>query len=249
MGCWNGTCALTNLPIMDGDPVALYIMKKSYGFSQGGNGGGFCNANQYYKPLPYVVYGNYNDYGCLEDIVKGDSWEILEEYFKRFPSEEEDIIRNIERGNLPDYGILMIHRQVHDSAVEEIGKRTIYGGGTCVREYTKIINKNIKLSKDVQKDKMNNGKYFWGISENLGFELRTDDFFVTQLMQGRHVTEMFDKVLDYLLICAVFDDTRKFWFPQSGAGSQNEEYDLLKIFSDFVYKKADEAESRQEEDD
>lgn len=52
MGCWNETCAISHLPIVDGqETVGLFILEKN-------------------ELLFYPFEGTYNDYGALENIVE-----------------------------------------------------------------------------------------------------------------------------------------------------------------------------------
>lgn len=70
MGCWNGTCALSNLPIMYGDRVKLIFICAF-------NTAPIPGANHPISPsypddvwsaLPLVVSGTYNDYGSIENV-------------------------------------------------------------------------------------------------------------------------------------------------------------------------------------
>jgi hypothetical protein len=65
MGSWNGTCALTHLPIsVDEEVYVLLLMEgKSYDKYRGNH----CYSNTYYQPLPLYFEGKYNDYGAVED--------------------------------------------------------------------------------------------------------------------------------------------------------------------------------------
>ena len=61
MGCWNGTCAVSNLHVTAGTEVAVFMLlenkeKKS-----------FCYGNALYDVCPIPFYGKYNDYGAVEE--------------------------------------------------------------------------------------------------------------------------------------------------------------------------------------
>ena len=61
MGCWNGTCAVSNLHVTAGTEVAVFMLlenkeKKS-----------FCYGNALYDLCPLPFYGEYNDYGAVEN--------------------------------------------------------------------------------------------------------------------------------------------------------------------------------------
>jgi len=61
MGSWNGTCAVSNLHVTAGQKVAVFLLlenneKKS-----------FCYGNAMYDMCPIPFYGEYNDYGAVEN--------------------------------------------------------------------------------------------------------------------------------------------------------------------------------------
>ncbi len=68
MGCWNGTCGLSNLPIMEHDPVVAMVIQKSeiadYAPSY---------PWKMWSPASLLVRSTYNDHGgiVLTDIVLG----------------------------------------------------------------------------------------------------------------------------------------------------------------------------------
>lgn len=61
MGCWNNTCAITKLPITDGDEViALLLVHNTTEIDRLGA------PFSYGVPLPFYWEGSYNDYGAVE---------------------------------------------------------------------------------------------------------------------------------------------------------------------------------------
>jgi hypothetical protein len=63
MGCWNHTCAITNLPIFYRDPVIVLLLERQ----DSNNLGRYCFEHSYYVPLPLFFEGEYNDYGAVEN--------------------------------------------------------------------------------------------------------------------------------------------------------------------------------------
>lgn len=61
MGCWNGTCGLTNLPIFHGDEVYVFPIIETH------RGGSFCYSTALYRPSVLPFRAKYNDYGAGED--------------------------------------------------------------------------------------------------------------------------------------------------------------------------------------
>jgi hypothetical protein len=61
MGCWNGTCAVSNLHVKYGEDVAVFLLLKN------AREGSFCYGNALYDVCPLPFYGKYNDYGAVEE--------------------------------------------------------------------------------------------------------------------------------------------------------------------------------------
>jgi hypothetical protein len=68
MGCWNGTCGVSQLPITGGTKVKAYLMLQSR--SKEVCGSGSCYNTQYFRPWFFPVTAEYNDYGSIEHIAE-----------------------------------------------------------------------------------------------------------------------------------------------------------------------------------
>jgi len=62
MGCWNHTCAITNLPIYAGEKVEVILLKSRIGQDRSS----FCHPDAYHLPIPFTFSGKYDDYGSVE---------------------------------------------------------------------------------------------------------------------------------------------------------------------------------------
>lgn len=67
MGCWNGTCGISQLPIRCGDKVKTFLMLQSEYATQIG-GAGVCYSTAHFRPWFFAVDAEYNDYGSIENI-------------------------------------------------------------------------------------------------------------------------------------------------------------------------------------
>lgn len=75
MGCWNGVCALTGLPVFVNNPVYVFMLIEQPIHLQKM----MSSANRYWSPLMYHFKGEYNDYGginkangpMLDTVVEG----------------------------------------------------------------------------------------------------------------------------------------------------------------------------------
>ena len=94
MGSFNVSCGASHLTINSGDKIVLFPLKINKEYTSD------CNwsspKNPYYnctnfitnegpfgicRPLTLPIFGEYNDYGCLENIEKNKHTEYLEEYY------------------------------------------------------------------------------------------------------------------------------------------------------------------------
>jgi len=74
MGCWNGTCAITNLPIYAGEKVYVFFLKEGAFYDK--YTGNHCDPDNYYMLEPLYFEGEYNDYGSVESIT-GDFADLI----------------------------------------------------------------------------------------------------------------------------------------------------------------------------
>lgn len=67
MGCWNETCFLTRLPILEGDPVKLLFI------AEAGGGRNTVHPDGFWKPIALPFRGHYDGYGRIEDVRHDDT--------------------------------------------------------------------------------------------------------------------------------------------------------------------------------
>jgi hypothetical protein len=97
MGCWNGTCALTNLPIMHGDrAVVIPLAQKSTVI------GITCYSNTLCQIAGFAIRGTYDDYGTLEKIDNTAGSKATLKIFRGALG--NDIILNLRERDKKEYG-------------------------------------------------------------------------------------------------------------------------------------------------
>lgn len=69
MGCWNGTCGVSQLPILAGCNVKAFLMLQSE-FHSAISGSGSNYTTDFFRPWFFPVSAEYNDYGSIENIQK-----------------------------------------------------------------------------------------------------------------------------------------------------------------------------------
>lgn len=80
MGCWNETCMVSNLPILDGDKVVMILLIPSHSFI---DGTGYTNKDLF-KPCSMPIFGDYDNYGSVTNITNANyTLEYLKDLNKR----------------------------------------------------------------------------------------------------------------------------------------------------------------------
>lgn len=89
MGCWNGTCMVTRLPILRGEKVKLTFLynqkveyMKKYDEVSVLNKSGIVYSSDMLTPAFFPITGYYNDYGTIENIEEDFNYFIIENVLK-----------------------------------------------------------------------------------------------------------------------------------------------------------------------
>lgn len=76
MGCWNQTCAITNLPILSSEPVYTFFLRHT------GTTADRCYSSSFWQLYPFHFTGKYNEYGSVDDCT-GDFLQYILDYIKK----------------------------------------------------------------------------------------------------------------------------------------------------------------------
>ncbi len=87
MGCWNATCNVSNLPIFWGDKVVLIPLVKVSSKETKFNP---CYPTDNFIPLGFPIFGEYDDYGRLENTYTSAWNEAHLRQFKYYFEERDD---------------------------------------------------------------------------------------------------------------------------------------------------------------
>ncbi len=79
MGCFNKIGFISGLPIHAGDPTVLVFMKKSPYSDEALSG--VTYSTDWFTPAFLPIFGDYDDYGKIENIVKNSATEFIEKFF------------------------------------------------------------------------------------------------------------------------------------------------------------------------
>lgn len=113
MGCYNYTCALSRIPIISGNPVALLIIVEDSRRITLGNA--FDPMGQW-AVVGYPIYAKYNDYGWVEDVedsplINYTLSEINKNLVEKEVGENEYWDLAVNRGDVTD--LESLHKFLH----------------------------------------------------------------------------------------------------------------------------------------
>jgi hypothetical protein len=143
MGCWNETCAITQMPIHVGDPVVLVFLTKVDRHAENHNG--FCNVNDIWTPKFLPVFGEYDDYGGLEEIQENWNTEYIVDSLKselmtvrlstpakHTSPDPDDLHAEREDLDLASFGLSDVLEQIHSNKVWVPGVQKTLPVGWCM---------------------------------------------------------------------------------------------------------------------
>jgi len=223
MGCWNGTCGITNLPIHHGEDIVFYILQENSFRESPGFGTGICYSDELFSPLGLPIYGKYDDYGGIEKIQNPRIAETIVRA-ARFTGSFEDMVSSIGDNHRSDdnlaalgwtalrgYTVTMFHRFAVDLIVEQVK--------TEQKDTYKRYEEEIQLHLDHLKLKDELSSLGHSLVSSLHRFFRNSDSTLEFLFDSE---ETAPEILRHKIFDIGMNCIRKPWMPQAGAGSQNE---------------------------
>ena len=272
MGCWNGTCMLSNLPIIAGDKIKLVILHSPYGKGNVLNQSGYCYPDGVLSPAFLPISGEYNDYGGIKNIVEDWNYKLIEAILKKKFNGEirvhrktktewtlKDVIFGIERTNPQDengkdldLSYAMIRKDIWDFAVELHKNEMVFNYseevGECKGyiEYYKYLERKFEKANLPPKSIYNNRDNIFKFG---GSGKLIDYFFYDMYMTDspeEDKVDIFKQWSEIMYVISFMNQTRKSWMIQQGAGFQEASWEQYIAFSKKVI---DICESQPKEQD
>jgi len=134
MGCWNGTCGISQLPITAGAKVKAILLLQSE-YHQEIQGSSSCYSSNFFRPWFFPVTAEYNNYGSIENIVKDWNSKYMLETFRRWVAEGEVKLLG-EHAEINDPGITKFNKLEDVFACVERG--SLVKKGERTDKYLKI---------------------------------------------------------------------------------------------------------------
>lgn len=124
MGSWSVYCGISKIAITSGQECVLLPLKPDNGY------------RTYMKWLPATlpIFGKYDDYGGIEDIVEDENTKLIENYFgvsiedfcyffTRGPIDIEDTEESLQKNEeIKEWSMMWIDRKVYDLMISTVDK-------------------------------------------------------------------------------------------------------------------------------
>jgi hypothetical protein len=258
MGCWNGTCGLTQLAIHPGDrAVWLPLISGRYKV-----GTVYCHATDLYEPMGYTLRGSYDDYGCIEDIDNTPGAQITLDYFQSLITEKKltvtndadkkhagmktygDLVRLVEREHLATYwdrkiGHMLFHEEAFDAVISDISKRTPFKEKGSRKTIEALITASVEnwMKEDFSVETRKSlGKFSENFALDATRSMHGAQYYLNRLYDEKK-TDLIPAIVELHLLGITMGFLRKMYQPQGGAGSQCSELFLPEILAKFVLRR------------
>ena len=119
MGSFNIVCSVSNISISSGDPIVFIPLEVAkYPYKVGDGNHTLISSHCFYAPVTMPIFGEYDDYGGIENIIRDENLEIIEAYFKK-TFKSVDGVNNF--GKVVSSG-MFVHRKIFDCMVRDMQK-------------------------------------------------------------------------------------------------------------------------------
>ena len=244
MGSWNGTDAITQLPIYYGEEVRAVLLKRPARNPISDNDlVGFCYSHDLMIPYLLPICGTYNDYGAIKDIKENWAVRYLQDYIDDQNSER--IFKEIERGKMViennNIAFMLIREDIYQQVLKIMGMQsciegTSIMGGTCnandhnsfaqeiqkeARDFTRMLEKD-----DVERISllMSNLKFrrLFGYTCEWDYASLWEDM----CQKPDHFDETLNEMIEFFLLRCVMAQSRRLFIEQCGSGSQDDNWEM-----------------------
>lgn len=257
MGCWNETCMVSNMPIEYGEEVVMLIIQENRLDSNG------AYYNSYWF-LCSVMFGEYNDYGGIENVYNSDF--ALEWLKDNLMSREQGENRFHDHAVTPDdIDIEKLNKWFHGDRCQ--AKDVMDNTCSVQRAYVRkdiwdyLVNKDIRgwartINKESIKQRFLDAfevtkdfDYVDGVPEDkqeIFKKMRIDMEIDSQLSEVKRIYSLWhlnkkyftennsDLIAEMAMFVQHLEIMRKSLYLTTGSGSQSARYEELADFNEFV---------------
>jgi hypothetical protein len=246
MGCWNATCAVSQYSIRKNEKVRILFLVDNKKYSRGGECflTGVSYSNDMYSPFHLSIKGRYDEYGGIEGEEKDLNYNLVIKYFnKKFKQDFKslnEVISHLMESHNKQIGFVLIKESVYQSMLEIFPISSLPFINDKIEQIKAVYRK--PMDKNLFKDNKELRELFKKMNTQSFWFLNLDKYFSSNLFKEIYYKQLKTNPIDEnqlehfkndLIFLSLFDDLRKVWTPQSGAGSQQSTIKLNKKF----YKK------------
>lgn len=236
MGCWNGTCLVTNLPIPLNESVKLIFILSQQ--SQSGSVGmGFGYSEEWWRPVGCPIDGIYNDYGYIKKIVQNKAYDTVLSKLRSMYGDVnfEKFIHEglLDPFNGQELSFCMVPTEIYNGIVASVSDYEDYvfaNGETKKKSIKQIIADDI-TDRKTRYDSLDHA--IRELVESFGSSL-------DNAMPSYWKTVPLEEVVDFEIFCRAMNFLRTPWRPPFGLGSQHNGYDLYiaraKLEQDYCHR-------------
>lgn len=242
MGDWNQTCGISRLAIQPGDRIALLILRQTGEIESFVGGSGFYNSKDMCEPISFILRGVYTNYG----LAKLDNNEFARNFLLNYTVSQsgmlidtlDELLVIINRGEIK-LSYMMFHEELLDILLESVGNRNVYKSDLNFRSMLNELLDRYKNNKDED-------NYVYRYLQRLNYSIfpqLLDKTIEENILNGKDF-------IDLIILDRLFQFSRLFYFPQSGVGSQTNEFQVHLDISHFIINKVNRyIEENYSEDD
>lgn len=219
MGSWNGTCGITQLPILINDTIRM-IAITPYEFKDNTpDGPSYCY--ELYQPVCLPVKGEYDDYGWIDNPQEGLGRQILESRLPGIWDKEPD-----RRELFEDQGwyYMLVLEDVYQMCLEVAGPvyRDMLDRLRSAQEGARQITDEMVGDDEMIERARQAILVVPLLSYFRGFEKGLDDIIKSGLL--RATDSDLEEIAEFRAFMGAMTMLRKQFAPQSGQGSQAQKH-------------------------
>lgn len=254
MGSWYETCGLSNLPIVDGDPVRLVIMRyRNIAHRDGHWGSGFCYPTDLWTPV-LALKGTYGDYGRLAE-PKLTQWArcfLLSEGLDPDNETLNAFLQSLEGGANLKHGRVFFHediwKSIHGVAVPPGAVKSYFRAQG--RQYLRQLRASFDVLQIHEAEKALYSIPFddrfienpiaraVAMKGDFGCDLAYVQLWLferfTRAVKIDPFFPLIDQISQLVAVDAAMSRLRKFWSPQCGAGNQEDDIDSHLVLGNAI---------------
>lgn len=265
MGSFNVACSVSNISIGPGEEIAFFPLEENpYRYHIGDKNHFLIHSNCFYNPVCLPIFGEYDDYGGVENIIRNDNILVIESFFK---TKIEDIINHPQENDIkPISSGMFVHRGIFDAMInnplDEWGKNYLVNMLEKLTDFKKDLEKSLETQNhllelvsregasetDKKMEKLIKGGHMFMPSKGSIFEFREyktmKEIYFPSILEGKLSLEL----CKFAMFDIIMYSCNAFYFPAHN-GPQCGNYYMQRVIYEAAKKICDRKIKDYEDDD